>query len=234
MRKPRLTVFNSCLLLLTAACSGKSGPDVRSLAIASADTADIENGTLLVVRDKGTLLRVVAKDDSGAEVELDPGDIRWEATSTTTLELTPLGGSCIVKGLQDWFDTVAEGDDPSTGHEPSDTLTVWYDDNGSGQLDESEARAQLPVSVVLNGEGNWMVKITGGTLNGVSIPLDLVQHGRTLGHEATGAMAQIVGNTFSIAQLGFSFSGDFSSRTTISGEYMDDSGGQGTWEAEKK
>jgi hypothetical protein len=130
----------------------------------------------------------------------------------------------VVKGLLDWFDTVAEGADPATGHEPSAQVTVRYED----------LEASLPAAVVLNGDGMWEVSISGGALNGIMLPLDLVQHGRTLLHETTGATAMIVGRTFSIAQLGFSFEGNFTTRTTVEGIYMDDSGGQGNWTAEKK
>lgn len=210
---------------LAAGCGhGNDGPQVESLTIESAQASDVEAGTLLVIKDMGTLLRVVGRDKDGKVVDLDPAGIEWTSSSAADIEVTPLGGSCIVKGLRDWFDTVAEGADPATGTEPSADVTVSYDD----------LSVTLPTAVVLNGDGHWEVKITGGTLNGIMLPLDLNQHGRTLTHETTGAMAKISGRAFTIAQLGYMFAGNFSTRTTVAGDYMDSSGGQGTWTAEKK
>ena len=213
------------LAMLASACGpDNNGPQPASLSIESSQAADVEAGTLLVVKDMGTLVRVVGRGEDGKEVPLDPGSITWESSNSEEVEVTPLGGSCVIKGLRDWFDTVAEGADPSTGHEPSAQVTVRYDD----------LQAALPTAVVLNGDGMWQIKITGGALNGIMLPLELVQHGRTLLHEATGATAKIVGRTFSIAQLGYSFEGNFTTRTKVEGVYMDDSGGQGTWTAEKQ
>lgn len=202
---------------------GSGDPPVASLSFSS---ADIEGGTLPIPKDGSSLVGVIAIGEDGDPVEVDASEFTWETSDGAIVEVQTLGTAALVTGLVDWFDTVPEGGDPATAHEPQATLTVIYH---AGQSDE--IRATIPVAVVINAAGHWRATVEG--LGSQALALE--QHGRNVSYVATTGEfgGRIDGSTFTLMQQGFTLTGTFMTRTEVTGTYVGPGDITGTWSATK-
>jgi len=212
----------SCLALFSGCTSAP--PDVASLEFQS---QDIENGILPIRKEGSALVGVIARNASGEEIELDASEFVWRSDLPDVVDVKGLGNAALITGKIDWFDTVPEGGDPATAHEPRANLVVIYHE---GQDDE--LMATVPVAVVLNASGRWHASVSG--LGEQTLTLD--QRGRHVSYAATtGDLAGTIdGNQFTLSQQGFMLVGTFTSRTAISGTYTGPGGVTGTWTASRE
>lgn len=200
-----------------------SDPPVVSLHFAS---EDIEDGTLPIPKDGSSLVGVIAIGEDGEPVEVDASEFSWETSDAATVEVKTLGTAALVTGMRDWFDSVPEGGDPATAHEPTATLTVVYHAGASDEI-----RATIPVAVVINAAGRWRATVEG--LGSQALALE--QHGRDVTYVATAGEfgGRIEGGTFTLMQQGFTLTGTFTSRTEVTGTYVGPGGVTGAWSATK-
>ncbi|HTM68042.1 MAG TPA: hypothetical protein VL426_01980 [Candidatus Binatia bacterium] len=228
MRWPSRRLLLAAVLAAIASVSTFSGcasepPNVASLEFAS---QDIENGMLPIRKDGSALVGVVVRDGEGHSVELDASEFVWESDDPA-LDVKGLGNAALITGKADWFDTVPDGGDPATAHEPRANLIVTYH---QGQGDE--VSASIPVAIVLNAAGRWHASVSG--LGDQTLTLD--QHGRHVSYTATtGDLAGTIdGDQFTLSQQGFMLVGTFTSREAISGTYTGPGGVTGTWSASRE
>jgi len=228
-----MTAFRSLFLvallaaftvLATFSGCASAPPDVASLEFAS---QDVENGTLPIRKEGSALVGVVARNADGVEVQLDASEFVWRSDAPEILDVKGLGNAALITGMIDWFDTVPEGGDPATAHEPRANLIVIYHE---GQDDE--LMATIPVAVVINAAGRWHASVSG--LGEQTLTLD--QRGRHVSYAATtGDLAGTIdGNLFTLSQQGFMLTGSFTSRTAITGTYTGPGGVEGTWTASRE
>lgn len=222
---PRLRLLVA-LFIFAASLAGCIGgaPPVSRLEFAS---GDIENGELPIGKEGSALVGVVARNESGAEVDIDGSEFTWESEDANVLEVHGLGTAALITGKIDWFDSYPADGDPATAHEPHANLVVIYH---AGQSDE--IRATIPVAVVLNGAGSWRASISG--LGDQVLTLD--QRGRHVSYSGTtgDASGAIEGNLFTLSQQGFILTGTFTSRTEVSGTYTGPGDISGTWTATRE
>lgn len=203
-----------CVLpaLFSSGCGRNEVPQVAGIVLESSAAAD-PDGALVAARDKGILFKVVGYDDSGSPAAVEEGELVWETGDPATLELTPLGGSCLAVGVRDWFDTLAEEADPANGREPSATVTVRY----------RGLAASATMRVVINVEGTWVAAFDDGR----AYVLELSQSERRLTYEAAGSAGTIIGNALTVSIQGYEVTAWFRNRTMAMGVYVGPDGGAG-------
>jgi hypothetical protein len=163
-----------------------------------------ENGACDCPRDASQDFTLVARNEAGAEVEIDPSAVTWTVdTVGPTVDLVSDGASATVTALQDWFD--------NAGAEGTATLRAEY----RGRT------ASMPINVVIDASGNWQARLD----NGFTYLLSLRQTGRTIVDSATGYSGRVTNDALTLAVSSINVSARFTSRTQVSGTYSSASGG---------
>lgn len=219
------------VILLSCICACNAVPQYDETPYQlSLDGGTMSGGVMAVPRGGWELVTVSIRDDKGVVAVVNPFEISWSMADTGIATVNGLGFSARVYCHQDFFDNAVAADggvnDAGTvtavlvGHEPETQLTVEYR-GGS---------ASVRVACVVNAEGSWHVEPDDGN----DADFSLEQSGRTVRNRIYGLEGEIVGNRFSYSLLYYDVEGQFDSRNSASGTYVNnDKGTDGSWVGHK-
>lgn len=215
MRFVLLPVF-----LLQSGCAGIG--DVLDLAIVGQTVTD---GELILPSGSPRLVRVTAKNTSGAEVLLNPFDVRWSSSDATLISLEQTGTDCRVTARENLLDAVLAND----VQEPSAGLVVAYGEN------EEEIVARS----VIDAGGDWSVALEPGTDFETRLDFTIEQSGReiTATSLAMSGEGEVFGRNIVIVSGGNVLRGIFfrnDGRLRVQGAVVYDTGNNGQWSAIRK
>ncbi len=171
MHRPTFLLAMITLLFSGAGCGEDPGSSAASITISSSGMYD---GEMLLLKDEGELVTVIAKDAAGKTLTLN-GGVSWTSSAPDIVTLNDMGNTGLAEGIADWFDVTGIAAD----EDPKATLTATY----------QGLTASIDASVILDAEGVWSVTV------GSDAPLDVpfLQTGRTLAQPLAGMEGEIHG-----------------------------------------
>lgn len=207
----RLTFLSvmTTLLLSGAGCGGDSSDPAASISISSSSMFGDE---MLLRKNVGALVTIVAKDAAGTKLGLS-GDVSWTSSAPDIVSISDMGSTGLAEGIVDWFDAtdIAQDEDPKA------ILTATY----------QGLTASVDASVILDAEGTWTITI--GSEDPMLVPF--LQKGRTISQPLAGMEGELHGATLTVDTPDITLTGTFTSRNELSGTGVDADGNVISWSA---